>query len=376
MTTHAFARDLDASYERYRVHGLDGSRHAPPDLIQSIIDVLLLESHGLLTERVLGRSFEGRPIRCVSLGTGPVSVLLWSQMHGDEPTATAAILDVINYLLHAARNGEAMFANLSLTFLPMLNPDGAARVTRRTAQAIDMNRDALALVTPEARILKELRDELRPAFGFNLHDQELSTVGASKELTAVALLAPAFDAAKSENDVRLRARQLSATLAEVLNLLVPGNVARYDDAFEARAFGDNMQRWGTSTVLVESGHAMNDPEKRSIRRLNFTGLLAAFAALAGGEYAKADLQSYERLPFNGKKAYDLIVRHVTIDGAAPFAADLGISRQVDTHAEDPPRLVDIGDLSTYVGLQEIDAQHAVVSAARLKLGSPCDWPVV
>jgi hypothetical protein len=121
---------------------------------------------------------------------------------------------------------------------------------------------------------------------------------------------------------------------------------------------------------------MNDPEKRSIRRLNFTGLLAAFAALAGGEYAKADLQSYERLPFNGKKAYDLIVRHVTIDGAAPFAADLGISRQVDTHAEDPPRLVDIGDLSTYVGLQEIDAQHAVVSAARLKLGSPCDWPVV
>src|SRR5688572_12140045 len=35
----------------------------------------------------VGRSIQGRPIRAVSFGTGPVTVLLWSQMHGDESTA-------------------------------------------------------------------------------------------------------------------------------------------------------------------------------------------------------------------------------------------------------------------------------------------------
>jgi len=54
----------------------------------------------------------------------------------------------------------------------MLNPDGAERFTRRTAQMIDMNRDASALATPEAKILKSTHDMYQPEYGFNLHDQE------------------------------------------------------------------------------------------------------------------------------------------------------------------------------------------------------------
>ena len=38
--------------------------------------------------------------------------------------------------------------------VPMLNPDGAERYARRNAQAIDINRDALQLATPEGRLLK------------------------------------------------------------------------------------------------------------------------------------------------------------------------------------------------------------------------------
>src|SRR5687768_62019 len=48
-------------------------------------------------ERV-GSSLEGRSINLISTGTGPFRVLLWSQMHGDEPTATAALFDVFDYL--------------------------------------------------------------------------------------------------------------------------------------------------------------------------------------------------------------------------------------------------------------------------------------
>src|SRR4029079_5808560 len=47
-------------------------------------------------ERV-GASLEGRAINLIPIGSGPLRVLLWSQMHGDEPPATAALFDVFDY---------------------------------------------------------------------------------------------------------------------------------------------------------------------------------------------------------------------------------------------------------------------------------------
>jgi hypothetical protein len=256
----------------------------------------------------------------------------------------------------------------------MLNPDGAARCQRRTAQEIDMNRDAVALVTPEARLLKKLQHELKPHFGFNLHDQELSTVSSSKEISAIGLLAPAFDAQKSYNEVRTRAKHLAATFATMMNRFVPGKVTKYDDSFEPRAFGDNMQKWGTSTVLVESGHSIGDTEKDSIRRLNFTGILTSLHAIAT-ETLFLDGNLYELLPFNGKRAYDVVVRNVLIkhEDGSTTPADLGISYQVDTHSELSSKLVDIGDLTPFVGLREIDGQRKVIPQTGLVINQAFEW---
>ncbi|MGH7444953.1 MAG: serine hydrolase, partial [Longimicrobiales bacterium] len=41
-----------------------------------------------VTSEEIGRSAEGRPLYLLRYGNGPKSVLLWSQMHGDESTAT------------------------------------------------------------------------------------------------------------------------------------------------------------------------------------------------------------------------------------------------------------------------------------------------
>ena len=46
----------------------------------------------------IGESVEGRSIHHLRVGSGPTAVLLWSQMHGDEPTATAALFDIFKYL--------------------------------------------------------------------------------------------------------------------------------------------------------------------------------------------------------------------------------------------------------------------------------------
>jgi hypothetical protein len=372
----AYAKELDKNYGSYRVESFP-SRRFTPDALHRIIDAFAAGSSSLFNIRNVGQSFEERPLRLVSVGSGPTQVLLWSQMHGDESTATMAIADILNYFRLAG--GEAvvkdLLAKFMIHFLPMLNPDGAARFQRRTAQGIDMNRDALALQTPEAALLKQLKDTIKPAYGFNLHDQALSTVGTTRELTAIALLAPAFDPGKTDNEVRIRAKQVASVFAAILKQTGQNRVARYDDAFEPRAFGDNMQKWGTSTVLVESGHTIGDPEKDSIRKLNVIGILGSLFAIGSGESTGWDTSHYEHLPFNGSKAYDLIIRNVRIahaDGRFT-SADLGVSYQVDTHSESTPLLVDVGDLHTYTGVREIDGLQKEVPVGEVNLGKSFEW---
>src|SRR5690606_10209385 len=102
-----------------------------------------------------------RSIQMLKAGKGSTGVLLWSQMHGDEPTATMAIFDILNFLearndgLDALRN--RILEKTTLYFLPMLNPDGAEKYERRNAQGIDLNRDAAYLQAPESNILKNLQ---------------------------------------------------------------------------------------------------------------------------------------------------------------------------------------------------------------------------
>ena len=44
-------------------------------------------------------------------------------------------------------------------------------------------------------------------------------------------------------------------------------MGRYSDEFEPRAFGDNIQKWGTNTILIESGGIFGDEEKQYLRKL-------------------------------------------------------------------------------------------------------------
>lgn len=372
----SFSRILHSSYPTWQVAEL-ASRRFSPEQFQLVLDSITTSTPALFSKEIAGHSFEGRPLNLIGAGNGSTTVLLWSQMHGDESTASMAIADILNYLASHSneRTVGTILSSLRLLFLPMLNPDGAARFQRRTAQGIDLNRDAVALCTPEARILKQLQQKHKPRVAFNLHDQELNSVGSSKELTAVSLLSPAIDAQKSTDDVRARSKHLAATLADIFEIFISGKIARYDDTFEPRAFGDSMQRWGTSTVLIESGHMFRDPEKNHIRKLNAVGILAALHEIATGEYLNFDVLRYDMLPFNGKNAYNLIIRNVCIKhrSGESTIADLGISYQVDTHLEDIPMLVDLGDLSTHRGMSEFDAQKREIFSGDLRLNQPFDW---
>lgn len=369
------AREFFDRYDSFRMSAIESRRFQQSRMLEWLKPLLEQKAFSAGTA---GMSAEGRPIPMYSLGNGPVKVLLWSQMHGDEPTATMAILDVMNFFAgtpgdpHASRIRKA----LSVSFLPMLNPDGAERFQRRTVQLIDMNRDAIRLETPEARALKSVCDSLKPDFGFNLHDQSPRlTVGQTKDATAIALLAPPYDESNSDNPVRHRAKQLASLLAGVSQQVIPGHVAKYNDAFEPRAFGDNFQKWGTSTILIESGGWHGDREKMFLRKINAMLIMTALVSIATGEYQKADLGNYEKLPLNGENFFDLIFRNVRFQpspGLPPARLDVAVNfdEQLDSKTGAVilvGKIVDLGDLSTYGAFEEFDSSDILLDSSVIEL---------
>jgi len=329
----AFNRGLSVA-EGYLVAAII-ERRFTHDQLWSVLGPLA-DSADFTVEEV-GLSVQGRSIMTVTFGEGPVTVLLWSQMHGDESTATMALMDIIHFLGDAISDPlrNHLREHLTIVMIPMLNPDGAQRFQRRNVEA---------------------------DYGFNLHDQNPHTqAGRDGPRAAIALLAPAADIERNWGSVRARARAVAAVIAGALETEIPGKVARYGDAFNPRAFGDLMQKWGTSTVLIESGVLDDDPEKQRLRALNVAALLAAFNAIAHDEITSMDTGWYDRLPPNRGFTHDLLVRGGTLvlAGAEPMKVDMAFAWK-DGVSGTGLVLSELGDLDEEYALEVIDATNLYI----------------
>jgi len=350
---------LFTNYDSYKETILDHRRFKHAD-IQPLIEKLKADKD--FTVKILGQSIEGRNISMISIGKGKTNVLLWSQMHGDESTATMGIFDIFNYI----KVNKAILNNITLHFIPMLNPDGAEVFNRRNAIGIDINRDALQLQSPESKILKAARDSLNADFGFNLHDQsKYYNAERTDKPATISYLAPAYNYEKSINTVRGNAMKIIVEMNAIIQKYAPGQVGRYNDDFEPRAFGDNIQKWGTSTILIESGGFNNDAEKQFIRKLNYVSILAAIQSISSGSYKNTSIDNYEKIPQNDNKLFDLKITNIHFPYLSnKYVVDLGINlseienkKHSDFYYKGVIR--EIGDLSTYYGYNTIDAKDFI-----------------
>lgn len=332
-----------------------------------------ISSKGNFPVEITGYSIEKREIYKITVGRGPVKVLAWSQMHGDESTATRGIFDLLNFF--AGTNNsllEFLLSSLTITFVPMLNPDGAERFTRENAIGIDLNRDARALQCPEAVVLQNLKDEIKPDFSFNLHDQNrYYSAGKSDLPPAIAFLAPPFDFENSTNGARVRAMQVIALLNRELQKIIPGRVAKYSDDHEPRSFGDNFSRQETSVILIESGFYPGDPEKEFIRELNFRALLTSFYLIAGKYYEQGATEEYFKIPENEERFFDIMLKGASLyTGGRKFIIDIGINRSESTKngAKEfyyKGTIEGVGDLSTYTAHEILDCTGLTLEPGRL-----------
>ncbi len=366
-------RQLAQMWERERVSPSDPFSLGYEDLHRQ----LQLLVHGFPSIARLdkaGKSTEGRDISLLSLGSGPENILIWSQMHGDEPTATSALLDLAQCLGRHRQEPWAarILDKYTLRCIPMLNPDGAARKQRRNAQGIDINRDARMLQTPEGQLLKRIRDQYMPILGFNLHNQNsLTTVGDTGKVATIALLAvasdlrteraadnqPTGDIPASAGTAHL-ARRITAVLYEALSQFVDGHISRYDENFNPRAFGDNLTLWGTPIVLLESGgNPAGQPADLGVK-LNFVGLLAALDSMSSGRITNADPAVFDSLKMNSDvPIFDLMLRGAWIcsgTGVPLFRGDVAIRHDLRGDAGEDAIIADVGDLGVFTAHETID----------------------
>lgn len=296
----------------------------------------------------LGKSFQQCDINLVKWGNGKTKIMLWSQMHGDEATGTMALFDLFKFLQRDDDLVKLLAENCKLFIIPMVNPDGAATFTRRNAQQIDINRDFLKEATSEAKILKQCRAKINPHFGFNLHDQTtLWSVSGSLKPATLAFLAPAFDENLSIDQTRKNAIHVIADMFRDLNHFLPKQIGLFDDEFEPRAFGDNFQKAGTSTILIEAGGLKNDGEKQEIRKYYFGAILSGLTSIAKKTYEQQDEKNYFAIPKNNKQIFHILIHDVILDG---IEVSIGINfEECPEHGGNSTfktySIEDIGDLS-------------------------------
>ncbi|GJQ63334.1 MAG: hypothetical protein SCALA702_23870 [Melioribacteraceae bacterium] len=364
--------DFYNDYEKYKDNNISNRRFGH-EVIEKLVEKLSLSDKVVIKKQ--GESLNGDSIYLISIGTGERSVLCWSQMHGDESTATMALFDIFNFLIADDRYNdfrEELFNNVTLHFVPMLNPDGAEMFKRRNALDIDLNRDAARQQMPESKILAHLQDSLKPEYGFNLHDQSTYyTAGRSDASAMLSFLAPAFNFEKDMNAVREKTMEITGYIYNELQPYIPGHIGRYNDDYEPRAFGDYMIAHGTASTLVESGGWKDDEEKQFIRKMNFVTLLSGFNSISTEKHRGMGTDMYWSIPENERNLFDLVIREVYVEYRGnKYIIDIGIKRNEENTSDYKSKfyrgkIEDIGDLSIFHGYDELNGEGLTIKKGKV-----------
>ena len=257
----------------------------------------------------IGTSEKETPIYQLKIGAGEKKILIWSQMHGNESTGTKALFDLFNCFLTTSENEvKTILEACTLVFIPMLNPDGAEAYTRVNGNNIDLNRDAVHRKAKESKLLRSVLENFNPHFCFNLHDQRtIFNVENTKNPATISFLAPSEEETRALTKGRIATMNVIVAMNTMLQQIIPNGVGRYTDAFYPTATGDNFQKLGYNTILIESGHYPEDYVREVSRKYTFYAIFQGLYHIA----KTTDFTTYKdyfTIPNNDSIFYDIVHR--------------------------------------------------------------------
>jgi hypothetical protein len=303
-------------------------------------------------KEILGFSLNKIPIYKISIGKGVTKILVWSQMHGNESTGTKTLFDFFKLVENPSEDFseqlQIILNNCTIEFIPMLNPDGAILFTRENASKIDLNRDAVNQKAIESKILRKELEQFNPSFCFNLHDQRsIFNVKGTPNPATLSFLAPSEDIERTLTKGRKETMSVIVAMNSLLQKVIPNHIGRYTDEFYPTATGDNFQKLGYNTILIECGHYINDYDRDITRKFNFMALLQGFYFLATtNDYT--NYKPYFDIPNNDTLFLDKIYKKVKMPNNT--FQDIGIQyvfKYKNNNFIKEEQLEKTGDLSNY-----------------------------
>jgi len=300
----------------------------------------------------IGHSFLEKPIFSVTLGTGLIKILIWTQMHGNEATATKVVFDLLKLFKNpnCPNSLKEILEKCTLKIIPILNPDGAEAYTRVNAKQIDLNRDAVNLQAIESNVLRNELEKFQPNFCFNLHDQRnIYSVGLTKEPSSIAFLSPATEETRKLTPTRIKSMGVIAKMFVALKQDIPKNLACYNDEFYPNATGDNFQKEGFCTILIEAGHYKDDYDREKVRYFYFKALLTGLLSITNNTYGT--VEDYIKIPQNDIKYLDCIYKNVNLCREGVYknvsVGVIFVETVENNKLQKEIKIEKIGDLSTY-----------------------------
>lgn len=130
-----------------------------------------------VSARVLGRSLDGQPIDCLSMGDGPRQVWLYARQHPGETMAQWWMDGALDELTDpASAIGRHLRSRARLHLVPNMNPDGSRRGYLRTnAAGANLNREwanPTAARSPEVLAVLGAMRETGVDFALDVHGDE------------------------------------------------------------------------------------------------------------------------------------------------------------------------------------------------------------
>jgi hypothetical protein len=361
-------KTLELLYQKNFEKNLKGRR-----ILFEDIEPLLQKLSSKFEKEILDYSENNIPIYKISVGTGKIKILIWSQMHGNESTGTKALFDLFNFL---EKNDEelteiidSILNNCTIQFIPLLNPDGAINFTRENANNIDLNRDAVERKATESRLLRNVLDTFNPKFCFNLHDQRsIFNVEGTKNPATISFLAPSEDVERTVTIGRKETMSVIVAMNNLLQQVIPNQIGRYTDEFYPTATGDNFQKLGHNTILIEAGHFKDDYERDITRKYNFYALLEGIYFIAKAK-DYAIYKPYYEIPNNDTKFLDIIYKNIKItENNRNQITDIGIQLKFKVIANKLvtyKHIEKVGDLSDYYSYNNISAENLDIKELEL-----------
>jgi len=305
----------------------------------------------------IGKSFLKNDIYSVSFGNGKKKILIWTQMHGNESTGTKALFDLFEFFAtkhELSKVASQILEVCTIVCIPILNPDGAIAYTRVNAQDIDLNRDVIDKKAIESFLLQNILKKVNPEYCFNMHDQRtIFSVSKNKNPATISFLAPSVDEERTLTDGRKQTMEVIVSMNNLLQHVIPNQVGRYTDEFYPTATGDNFQKMGHNTILIESGHFKNDYQREQTRKYTFYALLQGLNYIAH-QTKDNNYKAYFEVPNNEKLYLDIILTDIIYEDNK---VDIGIFFKEELKEKQlyfVPKLEIVGNLSSYRANKVVD----------------------